>query len=153
MEGMAWQDPRDFQRVFDDVYPQSYALALRILRDQAAAEAVATEALARAYARWPKIRKQPHPDGWVLRLTGNLATASLSRVTDRPSELSEALAALPTEVREPVILRYLTELDEVEVALVLGTSEEAVRTRVRDGLLTLKQLLTGEAPAHAVHPA
>jgi RNA polymerase sigma-70 factor (ECF subfamily) len=149
---MAWQDPRDFQRVFDDLYPQSNALALRILRDRTAAEAVATEALARAYARWPKIRKQPHPDGWVLRLTGNLATTSLSRFTDTPSPLSEALAALPTEVREPVILRYLTELDEVEVALVLGTSEEAIRDRVREGLLALKHHLATEEPAGAVHP-
>ena len=153
MEGMAWQDPRDFQRVFDDVYPQSYALALRILRDQAAAEAVATEALARAYARWAKVRKHPHPDGWVLRLTGNLATASLSRFSDTPTPLSEALAALPEHVREPVLLRYLTELDEPEVALVLGTSEEAVRTHVREGLLTLKQRLAREDPARVGHPA
>jgi RNA polymerase sigma-70 factor (ECF subfamily) len=153
MEGMAWRDPRDFQRVFDDLYPQSRALALRILRDPQAAEAVATEALARAYARWPKVRKQAHPDGWVLRTTGNLATASLSRFTDRPSPLSEALAALPTEVREPVILRYLTELDEVEVALVLGTSEEAVRERVREGLVSLKRHLATEERAGAVPPA
>jgi RNA polymerase sigma-70 factor (ECF subfamily) len=153
MEGMAWQDPGDFQRVFDELYPRSHGLALRILRDPTGAEAVATEALARAYARWSKVRKLPHPDGWVLRLTGNLATASLSRFSDRPSPLSEALAALSPPVREPLILRYLTELDEAEVALVLGTSEEQVRARVQEGLAALRERLGSEEHAGAGRPA
>jgi DNA-directed RNA polymerase specialized sigma24 family protein len=144
MEAVAWQDPRDFQRVFDDLYPQSHALALRILRDAAAAEAVATEALARTYARWPKVRKLPHPDGWVLRLTGNLATTSLSRFTDTPSALSQALAELPDEQREPVVLRFLTELEDADVSLVLGIAEDDVRARLREGLLALKARLSAE---------
>ena len=148
MEAVAWQDPRDFQRVFDDLYPQSHALALRILRDPTAAEAVATEALARTYARWPKVRKLAHPDGWVLRLTGNLATTSRSRSPDDPSPLSHALAELPDQLREPVVLRVLTELEDADVALVLAIAEDDVRARVREGLIALRQRLSAEDLAH-----
>jgi RNA polymerase sigma-70 factor (ECF subfamily) len=121
------------------MYRQAHSLARRILADEALADAVASEALARAYARWRRVQSLPHPDGWVLRLTGNLAVATLDR--PEPGQalgLAEGLAALPPRLREPVLLCYLTELDTNEVGLVLGMSPETVHARVREGLLELK---------------
>jgi DNA-directed RNA polymerase specialized sigma24 family protein len=137
---VARRDTPNFQQAFESLYRQCHALARRILVDEELADAVASEALARAYARWKRVQTLPHPEGWVLRLTGNLAVATL----DRPEPgtalgLAEGLAVLPPRLREPVVLCYLTELDTNEVGLVLGASPETVHARVREGLIELKR--------------
>src|SRR5688500_4191364 len=63
---MAAGDPA-FEDVFDRLFPRAVRLTHRILGDRAAAEDAAAEALARAYARWPRLRGVPWLDGWVLR--------------------------------------------------------------------------------------
>jgi RNA polymerase sigma-70 factor (ECF subfamily) len=134
----------NFQQAFEPLYRQCHALARRILVDEVLADAVATEALARAYARWKKVQNLPHPEGWALRLTGNLALASLDDpLPGQRLGLAEGLAALPVRLREPVVLCYLTELDTNEVGLVLGASPETIHARVREGLLELKRHTQG----------
>lgn len=148
--------PGDFDEAFDRLYPRARAAANRILGDVGAAEEVASEALARAYVRWSKLSSADHLDAWVLRVALNLAndrtrrrpirvalggTASLEDVVVLRLALAAALSALPTRQREVVALRYLTDLREQDVAVMLGISPSAVKTHVHRGLAALRERL------------
>ena len=130
--------PPDFEYAFDALFPRAESLAKRILVDEDLAEQAATEALAHAYARWSRVRTLPRPDGWVLRVTANLAVDAVKRLPEPPSDLAAGLAALPRGEAEAVVLRYLTELGDHEVAQILDMSEATFRARVDRGLRSLR---------------
>ncbi len=127
-----------------------------MLGDPAAAEEVAAEALARAYAQRGRVSVLPQRDGWVLRVAANLA---IDRVRRHPPQLlppevldveetlslrmalTAALGALPRRQRQAVTLRYLGELSEREVAQALGISPGSVKTHVHRGLASLRARL------------
>src|SRR5436305_330370 len=69
----------EFEAVYLELFPRAATLAYRLLGNTAAAEDVAAEALARAYARWHKIAKLPYRDGWILRVATNLAIDATRR--------------------------------------------------------------------------
>jgi DNA-directed RNA polymerase specialized sigma24 family protein len=75
---MAGGDTVEFQQLFEPLYRHCHALAKRLLGSDARAEAAATEALARCYARWSRVRSLPHPEGWALRTTVGLASESIT---------------------------------------------------------------------------
>lgn len=52
-----------------------------------------------------------------------------------------AVAALPTTLREPLVLRSVQDLSQGETAAILGISEKAVETRVRRARAKLSELL------------
>lgn len=156
----------EFSAWFDEVLPRVLRLTRRTASSASEAEDIASEALARAYAGWPKIRSLPYRDGWVLRTAANLSidiarrrsrfpwrklqfaeerASAASRsiedtVADRRS-LSVALAKLPTRQREAVSLRYLSGLSLEETAAVMGLGTETVRTHVSRGLAALRGTL------------
>lgn len=150
-------DEASFEEAFDDLFVRSSRLARRLLGDDAAAEDVAAEALARAYARWPRIAGRAWRDGWVLRVTTNLAIDASRRPkpragTDRPAmdvedavavrlALVAALRALPRRQRESVVLRYLVGLSEAEVATTLRVSGGTVKTHLHRGTAALRSKL------------
>ncbi len=145
-----------FEAAFDDLFPRAVRLANRMLGDRAAAEDVAAEALARAYARWPKVGALSHRDGWVLKVATNL---SIDRLRRRVPEvwpqveadfedgvelrmaLNAALVTLAPRQREAVALRYLGGLSDQEVALALGISLGSVKTHIHRGLKGLRRRL------------
>ncbi len=93
-------DPDDgFEEAFDELFPRAVGLATRLLGDRAAAEDVAAEAMARAYARWPKVSGLPYRDGWLLKVATNLA---IDRLRRRPPEI---IAAPARDFEEGVELR------------------------------------------------
>ena len=145
-----------FEEAFDRLFPRAFRLARRMLGDVAMAEDVAAEALARAYAQWPRVSGLPYCDAWVLRVATNLAIDQVRRhpaqvqcpasadteelVTLRLA-LAAALVALPRRQRQVVTLRYLGELSEPEVAAALGISCGSVKTHVHRGLAALRARL------------
>lgn len=151
----------DFDGAFDDLFPRAHRLARRIVGDPAAAEDIAAEALARAYARWPKVSALPWRDAWVLRVAANLAIDAVRRrpptlgfVAPSPAAedavalrvaLAAALQALPRRQRQAVALRYLADLSEAEVAEALGISAGSVKTHVHRGLAALRRRLGADA--------
>lgn len=139
----------EFQQLFEPLYRQCHALARRIVGNDMQAEAAASEAMARAFARWTRVRSMAHPEGWVLRMTGELAVEALATDDRAADALGRAVAALPPQQRDAVILRYLTALDEDEVGLVLHMTPEAVRATVGEGLVQLRQRVRGDANASA----
>src|SRR5688500_16992209 len=129
---MAGRDVVEFQQLFEPLYRQCHALARRLLGNDVRAEGVATEAMARCYARWRRVRSLPHPEGWALLTTGRLATDTVREDSRGVDPLGIAVAELPVRTRDAVILRYLTTLSEDEVGLALGVTPESVRSAVTD---------------------
>ena len=66
-------------------------------------------------------------------------------------QLSAALAGLTDKQREAVLLRYLGERTIPEVSQHLGISISTAGTRVRDGVLALRQALTPRAETRRHH--
>jgi RNA polymerase sigma factor (sigma-70 family) len=147
--GPAWDE--EFDKTFDDLFPRAQRLAYRILGDWLAAEDVAAEAMARACFRWPKLRALPWREGWVLRVATNLAldTAKRKFPDATPTELldaeeaavlrlamREALLALPRRQRQVLALRFLSDLNEADIAAALGISAGSVKTHASRGLAT-----------------
>jgi len=146
-------DDGSFESAFDALFPRAVRLAHRLLWDRAAAEDVAAEALARAYARWSKVGGLPYRDGWVLKVATNLA---IDRLRRRPPEVSPAqagdfeegvelrlalnaaLLTLAPRQRQAVALRYLGGLSDQEVAQALGISLGSVKTHIHRGLKGLR---------------
>jgi RNA polymerase sigma-70 factor (sigma-E family) len=149
--------PDGFDQAFEGLYRIAYRVAFRILGDRGDAEDVAQEALARAAIRWSRLKDRP--EGWVTRVASNLAIDRYRRRKRPPplltgpvgvvdphlgerGDLVVALRRLPRRQREAVVLRYLGDLSEVQVALEMGCSVGAVKSHGARGLSALRRHLT-----------
>ncbi len=153
----SWASDLDFEAWFDDMRAQAVRVARRIAGDRADAYDLVAEAFARALARWDKVRDLPYRDAWLLRTVANLALDAVRRKRPRveaptPVEamdvaalrltLSHALETLPRRQREAIVLRYLADLSENEVAATLSVSPGTVKTHVKRGLASLRGRLS-----------
>jgi RNA polymerase sigma factor (sigma-70 family) len=141
----AVDEPGEFARW----YGASYAGLVRALtlmtRDVELASDVASEAFARAYARWDRVAQMESPTGWTYCVGVNLvrrhwrrqrmerlvsARATASTAMPAPEavdpDLWRAVGRLPRRQREAVAFRYLADLTEAEIATVMRISEGAV---------------------------
>jgi RNA polymerase sigma-70 factor (sigma-E family) len=153
------EEEDSFREAFLELYPKAYRLGWRLLGERTAAEDVASEAMARAFARWPRVRGLPHRDAWVLRVAANIAIDVVRRrppLPERPVAvdvedalatrvaLAAALRALPERQRDAVVLRYLNDYSEAQVAEALGVSPGTVKTHLRRGLRALRSKVGDE---------
>ena len=148
--------PPSYDERFDALADVSYRVAYRMVGSREDARDIAQEAMARAYASWPKVRDKA--SGWVARVTTNLALDQLRRRTrvapaavaptpdtaalaaDR-ADLVSALRGLPRRQRDVVVLRYLADLPEADVASALGCSVGSVKQHAHRGLTALRASL------------
>jgi RNA polymerase sigma-70 factor (sigma-E family) len=150
---MASGVPEGFDLAFHDLYRLAYRVAYRILGDRGDAEDVAQEALARTAQRWSRLADRP--EGWVSRVASNLAIDRFRRRRQQPptptgplgvvdphlgerGDLVAALRRLPRRQREVVVLRYLADLSEAEVAAELGFSVGTVKSHTSRALANLR---------------
>lgn len=147
------QRPR-FDDEFTDLAALAYRVAYRILGDRSTAEDIAQESLARAYLRWTKISN--YRQAWVARVAGNLAIDQVRRrkpsVRDAHNvdaevlmierlDLQRALTGLPKRQRDAVVLRYIADLSEADVAALLGCSPGTVKSHLSRGTSRLRLIL------------
>jgi RNA polymerase sigma factor (sigma-70 family) len=144
----------DFDEAFTTLYPRARTLALRILGSIPEAEDAAAEALARALVRWKAVGQLPHREGWVLRVTANVAIDAARRRRTvahlEPKALSSddqtvlrltlvaALSALPRRQREAVVLRHLAGFTESEMCAALGVTRNTVKKHLQRGMARLR---------------
>lgn len=150
----------DFEVAFAPLFDRAYRVAFRILGVRSDAEEMAQEALARAYERWPRLIRAGRPDAWVARVSSNLAIdrwrARQRILADAPDRagvdpsatdrvaLVRALRTLSHRQREVVVLRYLADMPEADVAASLGCSTGTVKQHASRGLARLRaQLVPG----------
>ena len=143
----------DFDAEFDNLWSRAYGVGFVVLGDRVESEDIAQETLARALVRWKKVSAYAEP--WVVRVAGNLAIDRVRRqqrlrgvpTHDLPAldaqrvDLQRALVALSPKQREVVVLRYLVDLPEAEVANTLGCSVGTVKTHASRGLAALRKSL------------
>lgn len=139
----------EFRTFYERMHDRALGTARRLLGDRTVAEDISAEALARAYARWEHVRSHPNPDAWLLRVVGNLAIDHRRRdrsgpmprleptAPDRPDDaaalqvdLARAVHRLSRRQQEVVVMRYLIDLSEEDVAGSLGMSEGSVKTHL-----------------------
>jgi RNA polymerase sigma-70 factor (ECF subfamily) len=144
----------------------AYNLARWLMRDRAAAEDVVQDAMLRALTYFASFRGA-NPRAWLLQIVRNAAYASnrvdpglrlvplddgdlgetLAARDDDPEaalikargsrQVRDLIAALPVELREPLVLREVEELSYKEIAAVTQTPIGTVMSR----LFRARQLL------------
>ena len=114
------------------------------------------EAMARAYARWAKIRDYDSPAGWVYRVGLNWAYSTRRRVlrslpfiehaaaTEPPISdpaIAKALRRLDVKLRSVVVCRLLLDWSVEETADALRIKPGTVKSRLHRALATLERSL------------
>jgi RNA polymerase sigma-70 factor (ECF subfamily) len=176
LRAVARGDEAAFTRLYELVAPRVYGLARRVVRDPAQAEEVAQEALVevwRTASRFDPARGSA--TAWVFTITHRRAVdrvrseqAALDRVqrmapeaTQTPADevVEQATARLQRQQvrrciktltdlqREAITLAYYGGYTYQQVAQLLGAGLPTVKTRMRDGLIRLRDCLGVEVAA------
>jgi RNA polymerase sigma factor (sigma-70 family) len=145
---------------FDALASVAFRVAFRIVGDREEARDIAQEAMARAFARWRRVHGYAEP--WVARVAANLALGVVrksGRTTPAPSEvhgadlavvvadrraLVDALRDLPARQRDTLVLRYVADLSEADVARLLGCSVGTVKSQAHRALERLRPGLSAD---------
>jgi RNA polymerase sigma factor (sigma-70 family) len=146
----------DFDELFVREFDRCTRVARRVVRQEELARDLAAEAFVRAWARWPSLRTQ-QPGAWVVKVTVNLAIdatrvriplVSAPRATTTSVEakveqlvIADALRQLSERQRTAVVLRYLADYTEDEVAAALGVSKGTVKVHLHRGTRRLRRVL------------
>jgi len=156
----------DFEGFFREGYPRLARACYLLTGDAAEAEDLAQEAMARAFERWDRVGAMESPAGYLYRTAFNLNRKRVRRLGVRarraigalpprdPAEIAEAksdvlraLASIPAEQREALILVGWFEMDAAEAGAVLGIAASSVRGRVHRARITLRDTFGGDDDA------
>lgn len=138
-----------------------WRLAFHLVRDEAAADDVTQDAFVRAFRFLPGYRADAKFSTWLYSIARNCAMDELRRASRRrrvverlgseePSgetdhvavlQVREAIAALPDDLREPVILIDLLGTSYRDASVILGTAEGTVKSRVHRAREALADML------------
>lgn len=155
----------DRAAVLSDLFDRHFAalrrLAFALLGDASAADEVAQDAFVRLYASWRRLDDLEHPASYLRRIVVNLCRsrgrrAALHRrkeplltqdeITREPDvalrlDVWTALGKLPHRQRACVVLRYLEDLSEAEVARLLDCSIGTVKSQLHRARANLEKSL------------
>jgi RNA polymerase sigma-70 factor (ECF subfamily) len=133
-----------FEELVRELAPLLYRFLVVRLRNEADARDTLQETLIVAWQRLPELRDPQSCRAWLLTIAVRKATelarkrsrdpvaeARSSQAQDMLAalELDAALAALPSEMRDVILLRYLVGLSEVETAEALQVRAGTVKSR------------------------
>jgi len=143
-----------FEREFAGLYHRALSVASRIVGPGDPAEDVAAEALARTYVRWSKVRDLPYLEAWVLRVATNVALDVVRRRKAEPvvvapsGDMADAVVdrlfvagevrRLSKRQQEVVVLRYVADLSEAQVAGLLGLGVQTVKEHAQRAMRVLR---------------
>lgn len=152
----------EFATWYQDLHPRVLA-ALTIAAGSSEVAADATsEAFLRAYVRWDHVRVMASPNGWLYQVALNLVRRRARRLlrehdvlrraapreTVAPDALQpevwDAVRALPARQRTAVALRYVLDLPEAEVGVVMGVTRGAASSYLTTARRTLATSLAIE---------
>jgi RNA polymerase sigma-70 factor (sigma-E family) len=159
----------DFDAFVDSQAAGLLRTAYLVVWDLPLAEDLVQECLLRIARRWPRVRDMDNPGGYARKVLFNLALGSAARTTrhraelgrgddhlehpdhsteqavqlvDASFELKAALATLAPRQRAVLVLRYLEDLSEAEVAELLSCSVGTVKSTASRALDRLRTSTT-----------
>ena len=157
-------DVEAFALLVDRHHARMARYAFHLLGSEAEAEEAVQDSFVRAYRSLATYKEQEQFGAWILRILVNRCRTRLVRDKRReevaaawvreaeqafePSErlamrdeLAVALAQLPDEQREAVVLRYADELGYDEISSITGAGISALKMRVKRGCQRLRAIL------------
>ena len=162
----------DFSRFYDEQHPRVYGSMLALCGDPELAADVTADAFAKALASWRRVGAMDRPGGWVYKVALHLVRRRYRR-TARERELHAAaqagtvgvegppdatglevwahVRALPDRQRHAIVLRYVADLTEPEIAGILGVARGTVASNLADARRALAvrlgpAFLSGDGP-------
>ncbi len=172
LKAIAAKDEAALGRIYDRYRVILFSVLVRILNDRAEAEDVLQEVFLQVWRRaadFDEVRGRPFT--WLVTLTRSrgidrLRTlASRERVaqagakeaaeefsdaatdavrSEERNVVNNALAQLPEEQKHPLMLAYFDGLTQSEIARQLGAPLGTVKTRMRSGMIKLRELLSAK---------
>ena len=163
-----------FSTLYDQLAPYVYGVILRVVRDRSQAEEVTQEVFVELWRIAPRFDGEKGTvKAWASTVAhrravdrvrseqsarDRLDNESQKRVADTDvvvesveasfdqARVRRALAQLTPAQREAVELAYFGALTYREVAALLGVAEGTIKSRIRDGMIRLRDELGAEAP-------
>ena len=158
-------DVEAFSRLVDRHYDRCARIAHRILGNREDAEEAIQDAFLRAFRALGSYEDRERFSAWLTRILVNQCRTVRARVDRREAvfhpldidvaemlvtvmpeesgwpDLEHALAQLPAEQREAVVLRYADDLTYEEMSRITGAGESALKMRVQRAFVRLRALL------------
>lgn len=150
----------DLDAAFREHGPILLAAARAITLDEAEAQDLMQTTFEIAFRHRAQLRAPDAVRAWLLRIETREAIRLVHRLRrivslDRPIDeiparspdlaeataVRQALRSLPRRMRAAVVLHHLVGLSVMESAEALGTSENTVKTQLKDGLARLREAL------------
>lgn len=172
LKAVARGDEEALAHLYDNYRVILFGLLVRILNSREEAEDVLQEVFLQVWRRagdFDETRGKPFT--WLVTLARSrgidrlrslgardrVAQASAREESEEVSDpasdtfrseqralVSSALAQLPEEQKRPLVLAYFEGLTQSEIATKLGAPLGTVKTRMRAGMIKLRELLTGK---------
>ncbi len=172
----AQRDRAAFAPLYERYVDQIYAYAYTLTKDKEQAEDVTAATFAKAIEELPRFQWRGVPySAWLYRVAGNLVSrerrrpgwielsphmagdavdpAAAAEALDRAEEVRAAVALLPADQRQAVVLRFSGELRNREIAEIMERSEGAVKLLTFRALTTLRRRLGAPLPAERLDRA
>ena len=157
-------DVEAFARLVDGHYDRCARIAYRILGNREDAEEAVQDAFLRAYRALGSYEERERFSPWLTRILVNQCRTIYARVSRRDQMFSDmdaaagpfvahevvddawpdlelALAQLPPDQREAIVLRYADDMSYEEMARVTGAGQSALKMRVQRAFTRLRVLL------------
>jgi RNA polymerase sigma-70 factor (ECF subfamily) len=158
-------DVEAYSRLVERHYDRCARVAVRILGNREDAEEAVQDAFLRAFRALDHYEDRERFSAWLARILVNQCRTLLARTRRREAvfldvdplgldlaadavhadgpwpELDRALAGLPAEQREALVLKYADDLTYEEMARITGAGESALKMRVQRAFARLRALL------------
>jgi len=149
--------PASDRLTLDAFYREQYPAMVRLARLLTGSVALAEDLTQDAFVRVaPRLATLDQPAAYLRTAVVNACRshhrheAVVERLTPAPVEaappthlvdFADALGELPERQRTAIVLRYYADLDDQAIAELLGCRRPTVRTLVRRGMATLREVI------------
>jgi len=172
LKAIAAKDQAALGNLYDRYRVILFGLLMRILNNREEAEDVLQETFLQVWRKAADFdQARGRPFTWLVtlarsrgidrlrmlsareRLTEASARETSEEISDAASDafkseqrglVIDALAQLPDEQKRPIMLAYFEGLTQSEIAARLGAPLGTVKTRMRSGLMKLREMLAGK---------